>query len=724
MSRAYALCPRTSDIVPGHYLNESVGNSLPDSAREVAVIGDKDNLNLLTIIDAETKNSEAWLFHNASTFKIDRAITTFADFDEKIIYIRSMGSQNYKAFLCSDEPGLPECPDIATAKELGSTTILDPKPRQNSFLDNLGFHKQKQETRKPHMNTAGNLYMPPPTSPTKKVPISKEDETILVQVAPAVSNRFVIPKRPQRLSPADIESAKQSNKRINKEEVEWIPADTSVNINGVKISCGMIYLGHSRAGAEYRDTSPAIIDLLAPVNLTHPDNNASGVKYWPSYSQITPEARAGYLRWLSGSRDNPEDAITWVFLFFYGLERRVIVDANSINDSLKSQARGDLPSIKEEVLRLRRIYGKHNSFNRYSEDLIHLIDILTDLPSDEPLEGSVRHKGQYSWEMRVKLGKLSKYLQPLPADLALHFARSHPNITLPKTAIRCADEFDALFNIKYREKYGFGMVIPALKRRLTFQYVPSILGVDTVSIELPLPDIAGSAKLEKALHQLVDDCSLALSKYSRFLATHPEGANTVKGLSLLPPELLSEEQKSILALEAKPAVKKSPEVKEATVKAPTGKKSKVAVIPEETIKIPMPVILDHAVIAAKEEETKKVSRLLHDILSDEAPTIEDKATVKDSLIVESPEESTLHLKPWLNFDLDESHWKLLLVLSGKESWAREELTQECKKLDLLPNGAIDTLNESAIEYCDEPLTDEEGDGLITINQQVLKDFLK
>lgn len=704
MSRT-GLCPHTSDIIPGHYLNDTVGNSLPESAREVSVLGDKDNLSLLTVIDSKTKRSESWLFHNASKFHIDRALTTFADFDEKIIYIRSMGSQNYKAFLCSYEPGLPECPELAVVKEV--RTFPEPKAVKGSA--SLGF--PKAERVKPHMNIAGNLYLPPPAK-VKKTVTSKEDETILIQVAQTSSNRFAIPRRPQKISPGDIASAKQSHKSKNREEVEWIPAGNQVNINGVTISCGMLYIGHSRAGEDSRDTTPAVIDLLAPVNLNYPDKNATGVKYWPSYSQISPEARAGYLRWLSGSRDNPEDAITWVFLFFYGLERRVIKDANSINDSLRLASRGELPSIKEEILRLRGVYGKHSSFNRYSEDLIHLIDIITDFPSDEPLEGSVRHKGQYSWEMRVKLGKLSKYLQPLPADLALHFARSHPNITLPKTAVRCSEEFDALFNLKYREKYGFGIVIPALKRRLVFRYVPATLGLDNdLSIELPLPDVAGSAKFEKALESLIDECSNALSRYSRFLASHPEEGNSIKGLSLLPSEILSEEQKAVLSAAVVATTKAKEKISES-------KKNKVEMPPVTAI--PMPVVLDHKIVAAKEAETKQVSILLHDILSDDTEAITKIAA--ESPRIEASQDSTS--QPWLEFNLDESHWKLLLVLATNPLWTREDLFIETKHLDLLPNGALDRLNESAIEYCEEPLTDEEEEGIIAINQQVLKDFLK
>jgi hypothetical protein len=53
--------------------------------------------------------------------------------------------------------------------------------------------------------------------------------------------------------------------------------------------------------------------------------------YWPLYSGIDPASRAAYLHWLTGGRKAPEAYIGYVFLFFYGIERRVLVDAQASN---------------------------------------------------------------------------------------------------------------------------------------------------------------------------------------------------------------------------------------------------------------------------------------------------------------------------------------------------------------------------------------------------------
>ncbi|MEN1436945.1 TerB N-terminal domain-containing protein, partial [Pseudomonas aeruginosa] len=83
--------------------------------------------------------------------------------------------------------------------------------------------------------------------------------------------------------------------------------------------------------------------------------------YWPSYDNITTEARRAYLQWLSSGRKAPHANIGYVFLFFYGLERRAFVDAKT-----NQAAAAEIPSIIAEVERLLSIYDENHSFNTYA----------------------------------------------------------------------------------------------------------------------------------------------------------------------------------------------------------------------------------------------------------------------------------------------------------------------------------------------------------------------
>ena len=73
------------------------------------------------------------------------------------------------------------------------------------------------------------------------------------------------------------------------------------------------------------------------------------MSYWPSYSDIDPGCRATYLEWLANGRRDPDIDIGYVFLFFYGLERRVFFDAQH-----SSTARSEIPKLLNEVEELLR----------------------------------------------------------------------------------------------------------------------------------------------------------------------------------------------------------------------------------------------------------------------------------------------------------------------------------------------------------------------------------
>ncbi|MDQ3555640.1 MAG: TerB N-terminal domain-containing protein, partial [Gemmatimonadota bacterium] len=111
-------------------------------------------------------------------------------------------------------------------------------------------------------------------------------------------------------------------------DARWIPAEEAIEIAGRRIESGMIYVGtHLPAIQSWVGEDPALIDPTAKVSTDTAEIAAAAAGYWPSYSTVSPTFRAKYLRWLAGGRKAPGVDIGCVFLFFYGLERRVLIDA-------------------------------------------------------------------------------------------------------------------------------------------------------------------------------------------------------------------------------------------------------------------------------------------------------------------------------------------------------------------------------------------------------------
>jgi hypothetical protein len=93
--------------------------------------------------------------------------------------------------------------------------------------------------------------------------------------------------------------------------------------------------------------------------------------YWPSYSAFSPEARYQYLRWL-GDITQPTN-LSYVFLYFYGLERHLLV--------------GEYDAAVDEIARLLKAHPEKSFVQYASQSLIiaslgkDRLDVIDRIPS-------------------------------------------------------------------------------------------------------------------------------------------------------------------------------------------------------------------------------------------------------------------------------------------------------------------------------------------------------
>ena len=103
--------------------------------------------------------------------------------------------------------------------------------------------------------------------------------------------------------------------------------ESNVAVANRQISGGMVYVGSSLLPVGgWQDCEPALIVPGLKVARGRGDDSGEGMGYWPSYSEIPDESRAAYLDWLAGGRSDADAYIGYVFLIFYGLERRLLFD--------------------------------------------------------------------------------------------------------------------------------------------------------------------------------------------------------------------------------------------------------------------------------------------------------------------------------------------------------------------------------------------------------------
>lgn len=316
-------------------------------------------------------------------------------------------------------------------------------------------------------------------------------------------------------------------------EARWIPAAESVLIAGLRIP-GMVYVGREMRAVDNRYPEPALINPLAHVS-TSPDILGATLNYWPSYCDISPNARCAYLQWLASGRRTPETNIGYVFLFFYGLERRALHDAQT-----EDAARDELPSIAQEVEALLDVYGEHNSFKRYASAFLEHLQCMPEVFRGRKIQlPSERVGDELPMGLRRGLGILAKRGAPVPASWAYAWVTLNPEVRLRMPAVRCATEFKLLFGHRYRQQFGDGMTLKEAKQSIIHTYRPASAGMHLEHrIQTEIPDVCTLRKPQKDLRALTDSVTEELEAYSRLLGKSPQEAGSLAAAAILPAELV------------------------------------------------------------------------------------------------------------------------------------------------------------------------------------------
>ncbi|MFC7761753.1 TerB N-terminal domain-containing protein [Catellatospora bangladeshensis] len=328
----------------------------------------------------------------------------------------------------------------------------------------------------------------------------------------------------------------------------WVPHDQPVQLGPLLIDGGLFYLGQGLESV-HGMVEPALIDPSLRIDLKNPDHEGRGLDYWPAYEDLSPRARAAYLSWLADGRRSPQAPIGYVFLYFYGLERRVLVDL-----SHDANAFQDLPAIEAEVTRLLSVYGRSDSFRSYASGFLDLIRAmrLGSTPGSLPKRPPALSDDHWSVPLmlRLGLGSFAASGTPVPTDWARAWAWYHPSIYPRTPQTRCAEEFEKLFELRYTQRFNEGIRLRPGKSRVRLSYHPASAGIDSQDIPLrDFPDVFEQAAPTRMLTDLVDSVTGELDAYSRWLGRNPQGRGSLAAMALLPAELADNRSSTVAALQ-------------------------------------------------------------------------------------------------------------------------------------------------------------------------------
>lgn len=327
-------------------------------------------------------------------------------------------------------------------------------------------------------------------------------------------------------------------------DVRWYPPGSPVTVHGLTIPDGMVYVGDFIAacpggGGWGGDTpAPCLINPNLRIATKRP-NLTTDMGYWPSYSDITPSHRTGYLQWLAKGKRDAECPLGYVFLYFYGIERRVIVDDISPDEEQLLVA---------ELHRLREIYASNRSFNRYSANLLHLVELRQLMTSAEGLDNWRPDLNTIYRDMplplRVKLaiyaysGIAADFDHAMGAVLAIYPALGFSR----KEAVpfRARTEFMKLARHRFRQQFPKGFVLRPhrdcgplfLQYRAASQYLQA-------HVALSGPQLPESNALDwREMIELCERVAADLAPYAKAVGKDRQRADSLEAALALPPELL------------------------------------------------------------------------------------------------------------------------------------------------------------------------------------------
>ena len=271
------------------------------------------------------------------------------------------------------------------------------------------------------------------------------------------------------------------------------------------------------------------------------------MNYWPSYDSIDPRSRAAYLEWLAGGRRDPNAYIGYVFLFFYGLERRALVDAQR-----DPRIRDEIPAIIEEVERLLGLYGQNHSFHGYAWWFVDLLKAAYGQPEATKPPVHLLPTVACPVQVRMELAKFALAGEPIPADWALTWYRTSPLTRLRTPAERCPDELAQLFRVRYGKRFGEGILVRPNKTPLRATYRPASASFgQEVSVSITsdgnfVPDISVLNGPLNRIGAVAEDCIADLDPYSRWIGKNPEMKDSIAAAALLPKDLVAEHESASL----------------------------------------------------------------------------------------------------------------------------------------------------------------------------------
>ncbi|MDR1732854.1 MAG: TerB N-terminal domain-containing protein [Synergistaceae bacterium] len=458
----------------------------------------------------------------------------------------------------------------------------------------------------------------------------------------------------------------------DKKGLMWLGENVTLRMGNFVVSAPMTYCYTGRADPKEAScvcTSLSVADLP----------ESGGLGYWPSYFGMTPGQRAFYLRWLAEGKNTHLDDIGYAFVYFYGLERRALMEKQ------------DIPWIRGEVRRLLARYPASRSFRNYLGGFLTYLyaENLKDLTEADLLDLHAFAPAPPGKSLPLLLAWYALHGVSLSPEQSLYVLRSLPGhrISLP---LRCRE----LFYERCRRLWPLGFPLSASSRRCLVEYgaasaTLSFEGGEKSPPPVPIANVLGKMSQFKELLALRKTCLQEdKDELVPVRRTNVDGGAKISGEPLPPRKRRRRRIKTSLP----PTPPRPPEI-----------------------------LIDMEKLVRLRQETESVNRRLEEIFNKEETDERNTAVISEKAI-QDREVGSFDPLPFseeaLNC-LDPQYIPVLSELLRRTSQSAGSWGELARRYGFMPNALLDALNLWGEEALGDFLLLDEGEGPV-LNPDVVK----
>jgi len=310
--------------------------------------------------------------------------------------------------------------------------------------------------------------------------------------------------------------------------LRWLGASETLRVGGLTLPGGLIYTTEGKPDIE----EASCVDLQLPIGQTIASEEVP--HFHPRFANLSPAQRARYLSWLARGRDDPSAEPGIVFLFYFGLERRLLTERN------------DTDALIPEIRRLLLLCPDY-MFQQYGHGLIAYI-----------VAGNLETAGEEQCRYLEHCSSRHVIAGPsLNVALAWHHLQGRPLSAYWAQCVaaqdaraqqfypfgaQVEDEFRRLYALEYQRRFRDGLIPKAGKRKVTIEYGPASPSLSNLAYgsdrlpRLKLPHVLDRAAQFQPLCELWLECVEALRILSYRIAAGAV-SGTADYYEALPPSL-------------------------------------------------------------------------------------------------------------------------------------------------------------------------------------------